>query len=559
MDIRSQVEELEKIGGNIRVSAGNVYTGSNSRKDITDDSIELMTKSFELNENVKSGFFELVDDFQKSLKMIEEVVPTVSLISSLLDESIKDLVKQKTGFETLNTDITQMSSIIDNVKKDTDDIGSLALNASIVSSKYAHFSGVFDILSNNLNEMASYISRNLLSITGVIEPILSALNNVITENDLIVGSVQDIYKLLTVLEEAFVTLKSEVTDILDEAGKIVDQLGARNELLENLDSMIKQMGADADNAIVNSSGNMQLADQVVGLAVEVRGIVRRRRNEAASSDLYKKIENLGELGHTVWKNANITNNNSKGQVDFSRQCIESCDRLVKNNTLLDNVAKSLAKNAETIADTAKHIEETMNKLRANLEDMNEKRQSGQDYMEQFNNDYNEMDTVIDFLKNILKTMNMIGILSRIESSREPEDYVQFLTISDNISALQNSISNNIISIEESIEHSRTLINDVNEEFGDLLNFFTDIRSNGLKIRASAESMLEISLRSQEGTNYISDKSGEMNESINAVHKLLEDLLDVVASPIRFSAQNIENGRRIEEICKMIQEAEEKAS
>lgn len=560
MDVRATIEEIEKISGDVRRAAVNVRTGSVNRKNITTTTIGVLAVAIENNMFVRETFAQLISDLQQSLGIVEEASERIPLLNNELDEVIKDFLAQKTTLESLHTEIEQLSSIVTTVKKDTDEIVSLALNASIVSSKYAHFSGVFDILSNKLNEMSNFISRNLVEIVGVVDPIVNGVERISDENSSLITSIQALFKHLNDFSEIFKSQKSGIEGSLNENLGIGDEIDNQYSMLSELKSIVAKMDSDSDAAIAGSGNNVQIAEQLTVLSVDVRTIARRKKSVGDEENFMQKITNIQELGRIVWQNATKVNSQSKDQLAFSQNSMDFCDKIVTKVESLDEVARALSESADNSSNISHNILARLLEMKENFGNMVAQNSDGQELMNKFNMDYNEIDNIVDFLKNILKQMNLIGILSRIESAREPDDYRQFMTISDNISGLQNNISDNILKIEESVERTKGIIDSLHEQFNSISRRFENVLSNGLNIENNLENVVNISARSKNSSDAIYEKSDELVKGIKKIRDNLANLMEVVAAPIRGSAKNMENGHRLEDICRMISEsAEEKVS
>lgn len=560
MDVRATIEEIEKISGDVRRAAVNVRTGSVNRKNITTTTIGVLAVAIENNMFVRETFAQLISDLQQSLGIVEEASERIPLLNNELDEVIKDFLAQKTTLESLHTEIEQLSSIVTTVKKDTDEIVSLALNASIVSSKYAHFSGVFDILSNKLNEMSNFISRNLVEIVGVVDPIVNGVERISDENSSLITFIQALFKHLNDFSEIFKSQKSGIEGSLNENLGIGDEIDNQYSMLSELKSIVAKMDSDSDAAIAGSGNNVQIAEQLTVLSVDVRTIARRKKSVGDEENFMQKITNIQELGRIVWQNATKVNSQSKDQLAFSQNSMDFCDKIVTKVESLDEVARALSESADNSSNISHNILARLLEMKENFGNIVAQNSDGQELMNKFNMDYNEIDNIVDFLKNILKQMNLIGILSRIESAREPDDYRQFMTISDNISGLQNNISDNILKIEESVERTKGIIDSLHEQFNSISRRFENVLSNGLNIENNLENVVNISARSKNSSDAIYEKSDELVKGIKKIRDNLANLMEVVAAPIRGSAKNMENGHRLEDICRMISEsAEEKVS
>ena len=152
------------------------------------------------------------------------------------------------------------------------------------------------------------------------------------------------------------------------------------------------------------------------------------------------------------------------------------------------------------------------------------------------------------MKNILKSMKIIGMLSRIESSRDPEEFAGFITISENISKLQDKIQNNIPLIEQNIGQTRELIVNVSEIFENIKSEFFVISEGSSAIINNLEEIIAISHDSEITSRTIVDDTGELDKQLNELRGSLLKLTEIVKKPIEGSAENIRRGKEIESKC-----------
>ena len=145
-------------------------------------------------------------------------------------------------------------------------------------------------------------------------------------------------------------------------------------------------------------------------------------------------------------------------------------------------------------------------------------------------------------------MNVIGMMSRIESARDPEEYQQFMTISENISELQNHIHTNIPNIEGNIENTHELIDSVNSYFEDISTRFYAISSSTDGIIENLGIVTRLSSESKAISEGILGESKDLVGDITRLREALLELTEVVKKPIEGSAANIERGKRIETLC-----------
>jgi methyl-accepting chemotaxis protein len=201
----------------------------------------------------------------------------------------------------------------------------------------------------------------------------------------------------------------------------------------------------------------------------------------------------------------------------------------------------------------------LEKLRIQMAEIDRKLSESNTTMQKFNNDYAEIDNIVSFLKNILNTMNVIGMMSRIESARDPEEFRQFMTISENIRKLQNHIHDNIPNIEKNIASTHDLIGNVNSYFESISLMFGSIARSSSGIIENLNRIISVSSESQNISQEIQDDSRTLVANVSSIRESLMNLSEIVKKPIEGSAANIERGKAVADICEQILRTEEKIS
>jgi hypothetical protein len=126
-----------------------------------------------------------------------------------------------------------------------------------------------------------------------------------------------------------------------------------------------------------------------------------------------------------------------------------------------------------------------------------------------------------------------------------------MTISENISALQDKIQNNIPLIEQNIIETHQLIEGVNTQFEDISSDFEVISRISNTIIANLKEISDISSNSEELSSKILIDSETLENSLEKLSVLLNSLTEIVKKPIDGSAANVERGKKVETQCEEI--------
>ena len=180
---KEEIDLIQQTISEITETARGVNKDSLIRKEMSGKGINLITTIINKNEtilsnfkivsnninNLQTGILNSSDEFRNNLKNFNEIITSIK--------------NSRRSLKILEREITKLTRIVEEIKSDTDEIFTLALNASIVSSKYSHTSGVFDIIADKLNEMSNFINQNLESIVAVVQPITNGLETLFTPSN----------------------------------------------------------------------------------------------------------------------------------------------------------------------------------------------------------------------------------------------------------------------------------------------------------------------------------------------------------------------------------------
>lgn len=546
-DVRSKITGVAAIIEEITETARGVNSGSHGRKKITADGLQQIDDLIRRNRDLIQNFDKIFLNLRESDNGIENNSREFTSNIEYFIKVIESTNEIKNILSSIGTQIDRLSALVREIRDDTDEIFTLALNASIVSSKYSHTSGVFDILANKLDEMSNYINQNLDNIIQVVKPITDGISKLMEENSVTIRQIEASHTDLMTFPDTLGNQKESISKMHERANKTDEKIKKQKKMLEEITEKFMLMDSDAEGSI-QGSGNVIRTGEI--LSGEVNEILSAYD---MSSDYRNRLNNVKEESITIWKNAQNVNQKSKSQLDFSISSLDFCDSIVSESDELRNTAKTfneLSMENSKMADTIAH---NLEKLISQLGVIENQIKDSNDTIQKFNLDYNEIDSIIEFLKNILKSMKIIGMLSRIESSRDPEEFQGFMTISENISMLQDKIQNNIPLIEQNIMETHQLIEGVNTQFENISSDFNVISRISNTIIVNLKEISDISSNSEELSSKILVDSETLENSLEKLRLLLNSLTEIVKKPIDGSASNIERGKELVAWCEEILE------
>jgi methyl-accepting chemotaxis protein len=545
VDLRSKITEIAVLIGDITETARGVNSGSHERKKITVDGLQQIDDLISRNRDLIQNFDKIYLNLKESDTGIEDNSREFTSNIEFFIKVIESINEIKNILNSIGIQIDRLSALVREIRDDTDEIFTLALNASIVSSKYSHTSGVFDILANKLDEMSNYINQNLDNIVQVVKPITDGISQLMEENSVTLKQIEASHTDLMSFPDTLGKQKESINKLHERANETDEKIKMQKKMLEEITEKFLLMDSDAEGSIQGSGNVIRTGESLSG---EVNEILS---THDGGGDYRKRLSHVKQESITIWNNAQNVNQKSKSQLDFSISSLEFCDSIVSESDELRNTAKTfneLSMENSRMADTIAH---NLEKLISQIGIIEGQIRDSNDTIQKFNVDYNEIDSIIEFLKNILKSMKIIGMLSRIESSRDPEEFQGFMTISENISELQDKIQNNIPHIEQNIIETHQLIEGVNTQFEDISSDFEVISRISNTIIANLKEISDISSNSEELSSKILIDSETLENSLEKLRVLLNALTEIVKKPIDGSAANVERGKKVETQCEEI--------
>jgi len=545
---KDRLESIVSILSDVTETAGEVNRHSHSRRKFAVDSLGLIKLLIEDNIGLKQNYEKIYKNLNDSLLEIEKNSREFRTNVENFSRIITNINTIKDTLDSLDDGIGGLKRLVEEIRNDTDEIFTLALNASIVSSKYSHTSGVFDILAEKLNEMSNFINTNLENIVEVVRPITNGINKLTDKNALVLTEIEDGLNNLLEFPDILDASKESIDELLLRLYMSSTKIEDQKKLLDDIQTMVRQMDNDAAEAI-DGSGNVMASGSM--LIEKMGGLIEKcAEGSMSAGDILFIHEEAGKIRET----ASNVNTRSISQLEFSMNSVDFCDSIIAESSELKKITEKFNTHSSENNIASQSISKNLGELTSQLKMIEKNIGDSNRTIHQFNEDYRKIDNIIEFLKNILKSMNVIGMYSRIESARDPEEFQGFTTISDNISDLQEHIQKNIPMIEDNISSTHEYIDSVNRSFENISTVFQMISGSSGDIIERLNDITVISSESEKISKSIMDQSNEIEEILAGLRKNLTDLSEVVRLPIDGSGRNIERGRNIEDICGSILEA-----
>ncbi len=547
-EIKERMESVLKLISDITDTAREVNRESHTRKDNTSKGLVIIDKLLDINKLLVSDFENIFNNLNEANSGIEKISAKFKSNIELITAIIGIMNKIKSILTSLQDKIMKLQNLVREIKDDTDEIFTLALNASIVSSKYSHTSGVFDILANKLDEMSNFINRNLDSIVQVVKPITDGINKLMGENTVVLENLEKGHSNFLQFPEMLHKQKESIGKLLVNGELTNKKIKHQKKMLEDITEMFVNMDIDANEAITGSGNVIVSSEELGSIAREAITLFD------GENDYIEKIKIIHERSVSIRNLAGNVNIKSKSQLEFLLNCLDFCNSIISESEELREIAKNFSMLNLDNNKMVNSISENIADLITQLNLIENRITASNETSKKFNDDYGQIDNIIEFLKNILKSMKIIGMLSRIESSRDPEEFQGFMTISENIGKLQDKIHNNIPLIEDNINLTHDYITDVNNYFETASSDFSNIKDISNDIIDSLKEISQISTDSSNISKKLVDNSGNSDAALEELSDLLNKQKRIVEIPIKGSEKNIERGKKIQEACEYILES-----
>lgn len=535
-----EIDSILKTVTEVIETAQNVNKQSYVRKQITSETLMLLTELSDKNSMVISNYNQVFSSLQNYISGITRNRTTFKTNIDLFKGIIESIDLIKNRLIDITSKISDLIKIVDTIKKDTEEINTLATNATIVSSKYN--TSVFQILSAKLNNLTQYINQNLEHIITFVSPIKDSIDNLKNINLLVIKDIESGYHNFLLFLEKFGHQENVVDKQVQKAELSREKIESQKDMLADINTQVYQMDSDAGRAI-EGSGNVMKIGESLKTATEM--LLSSGDNNKTIDEYIKTIEFITEQGATIWATAKNVNARSKSQLVFSYSSLEFCKSIIKQSEELGNTVNIFNKQSIDNNQLAMKIGVSIKELLNQLLEIENRIVDSNKTLKKFIDDYLTINNIIDILKTILKLMKIIGIYSRIEASRDPVAYEGFLTISKNIQKLQNKIRNTLPKIEGNIKETKVIIDQVNESYKNISTVFTNIRKNSITFTNELNEISQISTEAENISKLILDESLNLQTLLSDLENYLNKLTEVVQVPIEGSAKNIKRGKLIE--------------
>jgi methyl-accepting chemotaxis protein len=333
--IKSKIEEIGNVVSAMSETARDVNRHSHTRKKIASDSLVLLRAVIGANGLLLEKYDRIYVNFQDLQETI--VINAATLVDNVefFSHTIGNIDNIKNTLTDLEGEIDKLTIIVDDIRGDTDEIFTLALNASIVSSKYSHTSGVFDILANKLNEMSNFINQNLENIVHVVKPITEGIVRLIANNSLVMEDAEGGYNSFMGFNDILEKQKDSVEELMARTAESGNRIQGQRDMLEDLKQKINQMDQDADGAITGS-GNVAKTGESLGMMA-----AEARRLHDGGLPFRDKVSEIAAQAAMAWQTARNVNEKSRSQLEFSQSSVVFCDQLVLESTELERPPRCL--------------------------------------------------------------------------------------------------------------------------------------------------------------------------------------------------------------------------
>lgn len=268
-------EKMDALGesvGTIRNSMQEVSSGSSD----TAEAVQVqLLKTEEIQnyiEKVEAASGNISDD----LHMTESIIGTGK-------EKVDQLIEQVNIFEqatnavsgqltALSENTEKMQSIIELIDNITTQTSLLALNASIEAARAGEAGRGFAVVASEISNLANQTSTATVSITGLIEDISGALNEVVQAINQVIHSsqIQNTYAVETA--KSFEQIQNTSANIFTEADSLIDiikELAGANasivDSIQNISAITEEVSAHATETYTSSAENSEIVQEVSSL------------------------------------------------------------------------------------------------------------------------------------------------------------------------------------------------------------------------------------------------------------------------------------------------------
>ncbi len=245
---KDQAAHIEEISSAAEQVASNTETAAKIIKEQHENLIGLMDKIINLS-NAISHMREKIYQVKGKTDGISEIMKRSERSQKMMLESI----------HRVDESSNQMTTIVDMIKKISDNINLLSLNAAIEAARAGEKGRGFSVVADEISRLADQTNRSIREITSLINinssEMFNGLKNVEETTSSIKSIIDEVNSISGVIDEMSESMKNE-----DEIRKIVSEKADR---LLNESSQITSMIFEQSNAITEIASSITLVNSLI--------------------------------------------------------------------------------------------------------------------------------------------------------------------------------------------------------------------------------------------------------------------------------------------------------
>lgn len=280
-DIHNKVEELEDSSSITKGAMEDVTSGASDAAEAVQKQIVQTEEIQQKVGMVDTAAGEIMSRMEQTLRVLAEGNKDVEKLVGEVELSVENGAQVAEKLEQLDTNISEMNSIVELITGITTQTSMLSLNASIEAARAGEAGRGFAVVATEISSMASRTKEATVHITQLIENVSEAIRQVV---NVIRGMLEGINaeKEATMhTADSFGMIEEHtyaVRDNLSRLTKSVEELKAANEeiagTIQTISAVSEEVLAHANETLTAEEENMRNLLNMAGRSQELMELTR---------------------------------------------------------------------------------------------------------------------------------------------------------------------------------------------------------------------------------------------------------------------------------------------
>ncbi len=420
----------------------------------------------------------------------DSILSAVNSINSTVTgmvESVKVAKNSSNKSEELKISSQNIGEAVSFIAKIADQTNLLALNAAIEASRAKEHGKGFAVVADETRALAGNSEKNAQFITDLVNQIQNGIDNIIKSitntTEVIELTGEDGRELSSTLEE-LVKIANYSVEAARNASNFTNSLLKRSSDINSGSDSIAKASFQIANAVEETLSSVEIQanslaqteddiKELTELSEELKhstDTIKSAEEVAVSADsLSSSVEEIQRSMGEVTKALNEIESSSKTTNDAALKNKENVEKAIEASKDIDAIVDIVRRNFDILKASFSKVKNTLTDIKQNFINSIDEGQSAATELAVIKKESRNVEKTVGRISNSIIQLNMLAISGSIESARAGEFGKGFAVVSADIRSLAQDSETNTEKINDIIESMNSEIENVNIDWGNLLN------------------------------------------------------------------------------------------